>query len=107
MVHIMCFQSQFSISIIHVYDYAGREAEGTIVERESLINPTIETEEDTLHTDHRDLVLMPTTAEAQSSENTVSSQADQIDQHQIKNSNFTKTRSGRISKPPERFSYGK
>ena len=107
---MMCFQSQFSISIIRVYVYAEREAEETIVERESLTNPAIETEEGTLQSNHRDLNLTPSTAEAQSSANTESSRADQNDQndqHQVKSSNCTKTRSGRISKPPERFSYGK
>ena len=97
------FQSRFSITIIliffYIYNFSEREAEGTIAEKESLTNPTIETEEGAFQSNQ-----MSATVEAQSSANTESSRADQNDQHQV---NCTKTRSGRISKPPERFSYVK
>ena len=52
-----------------------------------------------------DLILMPSTAEPQSNTNSESNETEQTD-HQVENpssTDGTRTRSGRVSKPPERL----
>ena len=83
-----------------------REAGGTVEKESSSRSYTVQTEDGTLRRNRRDIILMPNTAEAQPNTNTESSLADQRDQRQVESPSLTdgtKTRSGRVSKPPDRL----
>ena len=62
-------------------------------------------EDGTFRRNRRDLILMPSTEEAQSSTNSENNETDQTD-CQVENpssTDGTRTRSGRVSKPPDRL----
>ena len=80
-----------------------REAGGTVEKESSTRSYTVQTEDGTLRRNRRDLILVPNTAEAQPSTNTESSLADQPQVESPSATDGTKTRSGRVSKPPDRL----
>ena len=87
---------------MHIRNYSEVETEEAVLERES--STAIETEEGILRRDHGNEVLVPNAKEPQSITTTKSCPADQNEQDQVISPMYTKTRSGRISKPPDRFS---
>ena len=83
-----------------------REAGETVEKESSIRSYMVQTEDGMFRRNRRDLILMPNTAEAQPSANTENRRADQSDQHQVESpsrTDDTKTRSGRVSKPPDRL----
>ena len=83
-----------------------REAGGTVEKESNTRSYTVRTGDGMLRRNRRNLILMSNTTEAQQSTNTESSLADQSDQNQVENpspTDGTKTRSGRVSKPPDRL----
>ena len=77
-----------------------RETEGTVENEFNSRSYNVQTEDGTLRRNHRDLVLMPKTIDAQSGERSEKSTIDPTDQNQTKRSSSkdgTKTRSDRVS----------
>ena len=81
------------------------EAGGTVERESGTRSCTVRTEDGTLRRNRRDLILMPNTAEPQLNTNSESNETEQTD-HQVENpstTDGTRTRSGRVSKPPEKL----
>ena len=86
-----------------------KEAGGTVERETNTRLYTVQTEEGVVRRNHRDLILVPDSGSTQVSMATESSVLDQGDHDRVESetsaTTHSKTHSGRVSKPPERFVY--
>ena len=83
---------------------AERDASGTVVRQENSPRSYTVRERDggTLQRNRRDLVIMPRPAEPEQQQEAESS-PNETDRNSSDNGNAVRTRSGRVSKPPQKY----